>query len=49
MENFLATGIRPEQVNFVVNTHIHTDHVGWNTQKENENLLQHFPMRNTFL
>ncbi|SHI04918.1 MBL fold metallo-hydrolase [Streptomyces sp. 3214.6] len=25
-------GVRPEDVDVVVNTHIHADHVGWNTQ-----------------
>ncbi|MFE3203103.1 MBL fold metallo-hydrolase [Embleya sp. NPDC059237] len=25
------TGIRPEDVDIVVNTHLHADHVGWNT------------------
>ncbi|MFD8973124.1 MULTISPECIES: MBL fold metallo-hydrolase [Streptomyces] len=25
-------GIRPEDVDVVVNTHLHTDHVGWNTR-----------------
>ncbi|RSS78332.1 MBL fold metallo-hydrolase [Streptomyces sp. WAC06614] len=26
-----AAGIRPEDVDVVVNTHVHADHVGWNT------------------
>jgi len=26
-----AAGVRPEQVDLVVNTHLHVDHVGWNT------------------
>jgi glyoxylase-like metal-dependent hydrolase (beta-lactamase superfamily II) len=28
-------GIRPEQVDYVVCTHFHVDHVGWNTRLEN--------------
>jgi glyoxylase-like metal-dependent hydrolase (beta-lactamase superfamily II) len=27
----LATVVRPEEVDLVVNTHVHYDHVGWNT------------------
>ena len=26
-------GIRPEAVDVVINTHLHTDHVGWNTRR----------------
>jgi glyoxylase-like metal-dependent hydrolase (beta-lactamase superfamily II) len=29
--NLLAEGIPPEDVDIVVNTHLHIDHVGWNT------------------
>lgn len=31
LENLLASGIRPEEVTLVLLTHLHTDHVGWNT------------------
>ncbi|MGX8904417.1 MBL fold metallo-hydrolase [Streptomyces netropsis] len=27
-----AVGVRPEDVDIVVNTHVHSDHVGWNTR-----------------
>lgn len=43
MDNFLATGVLPEQVAFVVNTHMHTDHVGWNTYEGNGKLVATFP------
>jgi len=26
-----ASGVQPDQVDLVINTHLHTDHVGWNT------------------
>lgn len=26
-----CAGVAPESVEVVVNTHVHTDHVGWNT------------------
>lgn len=32
LSRFKATGIDPGSVNMVINTHIHTDHVGWNTR-----------------
>jgi glyoxylase-like metal-dependent hydrolase (beta-lactamase superfamily II) len=30
-ESFHAAGIRPEEVDIVINTHLHFDHCGWNT------------------
>ncbi len=30
-EALQAAGIRPEEINVVLNTHLHVDHVGWNT------------------
>ena len=30
-----AAGVKPEDVDLVVNTHLHVDHVGWNTQLVN--------------
>ncbi|EJM24360.1 Zn-dependent hydrolase, glyoxylase [Pseudomonas sp. GM21] len=32
LERFAATGIRPEQVDYVFCTHLHCDHCGWNVQ-----------------
>ncbi len=29
--SFAAAGIKPEQVDIVINTHLHWDHCGWNT------------------
>ncbi|HXS15347.1 MAG TPA: MBL fold metallo-hydrolase [Candidatus Saccharimonadales bacterium] len=43
MENFLATGVKPEEVSLVISTHLHTDHVGWNTRYENGSLVPTFP------
>lgn len=31
LERFQAAGFRPEQVDYVLLTHLHVDHVGWNT------------------
>ncbi|MEU8452884.1 MBL fold metallo-hydrolase [Streptomyces griseoaurantiacus] len=36
-------GIRPEDVDVVVNTHLHLDHVGWNTLEEDGEWVPAFP------
>ncbi|MEU5215219.1 MBL fold metallo-hydrolase [Streptomyces sp. NPDC020807] len=36
-------GIRPEDVDVVVNTHLHADHVGWNTHAVNGEWAPAFP------
>ena len=35
LENLGALGVAPEAVDFVLCTHLHVDHVGWNTRLEN--------------
>lgn len=42
-ENFLASGIRPEEVTLVLLTHLHTDHVGWNTRWQDDRWVPMFP------
>ena len=32
LENLRALGVAPEQIDYVMCTHLHVDHVGWNTQ-----------------
>jgi len=32
LDQLAAAGVRPEDVDLVVNTHLHNDHVGWNTR-----------------
>ncbi|MFD7992115.1 MBL fold metallo-hydrolase [Streptomyces mexicanus] len=32
LDRLAQAGVRPEQVDVVINTHIHYDHVGWNTR-----------------
>ena len=34
LENLQAVGVHPEEVDMVVLTHLHADHVGWNLQGE---------------
>ncbi|MFF1477534.1 MBL fold metallo-hydrolase [Streptomyces sp. NPDC058301] len=36
-------GVRPEDVDVVVNTHIHSDHVGWNTRDADGEWVPTFP------
>lgn len=44
---FLATlaalGFPPERIDLVVNTHLHADHVGWNTVRDGESWRPTFP------
>jgi len=42
-EQLAARGVLPEQVDVVVNTHLHFDHCGWNTRVTNGNLAPTFP------
>lgn len=35
IENLGASGIAPEDVDIVINTHLHFDHCGWNTTRDN--------------
>jgi glyoxylase-like metal-dependent hydrolase (beta-lactamase superfamily II) len=36
-------GVRPEDVDVVVNTHLHLDHIGWNTRLVDGNWVPTFP------
>lgn len=43
MDRFLAAGATPEEIDFVLCTHMHVDHVGWNTRLENGRWVPTFP------
>ena len=43
LEDFTANGIRPEDIDMVVMTHLHRDHVGWNLQSQNGKYTPTFP------
>ncbi|WP_210496675.1 MBL fold metallo-hydrolase [Microvirga antarctica] len=43
MEWFMATGATPECVTHVVHTHLHADHVGWNTTLTDKGWVPTFP------
>ena len=43
MNDFQAHGIRPEDIDAVVMTHLHRDHVGWNLQSSDGRYVPTFP------
>ncbi|MEV6674812.1 MBL fold metallo-hydrolase [Streptomyces sp. NPDC051162] len=43
LEKLALAGIRPQDVDIVVNTHIHGDHVGWNTMDAEGEWVPTFP------
>jgi glyoxylase-like metal-dependent hydrolase (beta-lactamase superfamily II) len=43
MERLRATGVTPESVDVVMCSHLHVDHVGWNTRLENGKWVPTFP------
>ncbi len=43
LERFGAAGFRPEQVDYVLLTHLHVDHVGWNTHWQDGRWTPVFP------
>ncbi len=43
LDRLLAGGVQPEEVDFVIMTHLHLDHVGWNTRYEDGHWVPTFP------
>lgn len=43
LDNLAAAGVRPEDVDYVINTHVHIDHVGWNTYLDDGDWVPTFP------
>ena len=42
IENLAAAGVRPEEVDVVINTHLHFDHCGWNTVRMGDSVVATF-------
>lgn len=42
-EQLAARGVRPQDVDIVVNTHLHFDHCGWNTRRVDGQAVPTFP------
>ncbi len=43
LANLAAAGVSPEDIDIVINTHLHFDHCGWNTVRREGKLLPTFP------
>ncbi|MCW2349958.1 MULTISPECIES: MBL fold metallo-hydrolase [unclassified Sphingobium] len=43
LENLAKLGLRPQDIHMVLCTHLHMDHVGWNTRLENGRWVPTFP------
>lgn len=43
LERMAALGLTPEDIDYVLCTHLHVDHVGWNTRLENGRWVPTFP------
>ena len=43
LEDLTAAGFPPESIDLVLCTHLHVDHVGWNTRRENGRWVPTFP------
>ena len=43
LRNLHKTGVKPEEIDYVMCTHLHVDHVGWNTQLKDGQWVPTFP------
>jgi glyoxylase-like metal-dependent hydrolase (beta-lactamase superfamily II) len=43
LENLSSTGLSPEDIDIVINSHLHFDHCGWNTVRERGTIKPTFP------
>jgi glyoxylase-like metal-dependent hydrolase (beta-lactamase superfamily II) len=43
LTNLEAGGVRPEDIDVVINTHLHFDHCGWNTVRKDGKVVATFP------
>jgi len=49
LDNLAAAGIAPEDIDIVINTHLHFDHCGWNTVLRGATLVPTFPKAKYFV
>jgi glyoxylase-like metal-dependent hydrolase (beta-lactamase superfamily II) len=42
-------GVQPEEVDAVINTHLHADHCGWNTRQQGDEAVPTFPNADYFI
>ena len=38
-----AASVAPDEIDIVINTHLHFDHCGWNTQRQGDHIVPTFP------
>ena len=43
LDNLSAAGFAPEDIDIVINTHLHFDHCGWNTMRQGDKVIPTFP------
>jgi len=43
LDNLQATGLAPDEIDIVINTHLHFDHCGWNTMRQGDRVVSTFP------
>ena len=43
LDNLHAAGLAPEDIDMVINTHLHFDHCGWNTVRRGDQVVATFP------
>ena len=43
LDNLQAAGVEPEDIDIVINTHLHFDHCGWNTVRHDGKIAPAFP------
>ncbi|HEX6505653.1 MAG TPA: MBL fold metallo-hydrolase [Terriglobales bacterium] len=43
LDNLSAGGVSPDEIDIVINTHLHFDHCGWNTVRRGDGIVPTFP------
>jgi glyoxylase-like metal-dependent hydrolase (beta-lactamase superfamily II) len=43
VDNLVAAGISPDDIDIVINSHLHFDHCGWNTIRQGDKIVPTFP------
>lgn len=43
LDSMSAGGVSPDDIDIVINTHLHFDHCGWNTLRTNDRIIPTFP------
>jgi glyoxylase-like metal-dependent hydrolase (beta-lactamase superfamily II) len=48
LDSLAAAGVSPEDIDIVINTHLHFDHCGWNTMPQGDKVVPTFPKAKYF-